>query len=417
MDLPGVFVRGGAGLLYAGFGLFILLVGGLSRRNRALGVLLLFSSLSLIAINASSTDEAVAANGTLVAAALTLPAVVAGWLLFRDQVRTMAARRTLTRVVLANLVLVAVGSAMLYQDRANVHSTFIVHIAPPLLLWLYFSLFALFWALFAASAMASAEALRDPALPERQAKAHALLAFNLASQGVFVAGAAFTRLAVSPLAATWGSVLMVAFAYPAILWGLRATAGPHGRLARNVVLALVAYAMAGILFGLIPEVSARGTATGIVRILAFPPLAYAVLQLDALGIGLRPRTIRAGTLASVGLATLFIAAQVAQNFLSSALGLALGGVVAGAVVFAIFPLQRLAERAVERRRQHAGGVASPAARYRRQVEVAWVDGRLGANERLMLAEARRQLGLDADTAAGIDEDVARMAATRRRTTG
>lgn len=141
---------------------------------------------------------------------------------------------------------------------------------------------------------------------------------------------------------------------------------------------------------------------GIVSLAGLLGVGYAIFRLDLLGVPV-PRP-RAGFLAALGLAALFITAQVAQNFLSDQLGLLLGGVVAGAVVFVAYPLQKAAERAVEQRK-HASD-HGPAAKYRRLVETAWTDGKLGANERLLLAEARRQLGLDAEAASAIDEEVA-----------
>lgn len=138
---------------------------------------------------------------------------------------------------------------------------------------------------------------------------------------------------------------------------------------------------------------------GIVSLVGLVGIGYAIFRLDLLGVQV-PRP-RAGFLAAVGLAALFATAQVAQNFLSDGLGLLWGGVVAGIVVFAAGPVQRRMERSA-----HAPGPAV-AEKYRRLVETAWTDGQLGANERLLLAESRRQLGLDAETAAGIDEEVAR----------
>lgn len=138
---------------------------------------------------------------------------------------------------------------------------------------------------------------------------------------------------------------------------------------------------------------------GIVSLAGLVGIGVAIFRLGLLGVQV-PRP-RAGLLAAVGLAALFATAQVAQNFLSDGLGLLWGGVVAGVVVFAAGPLQRRMERTTQ------APAADVAAKYRRLVETAWTDGKLGANERLLLAESRRQLGLDAEAAAIIDEDIAR----------
>lgn len=149
------------------------------------------------------------------------------------------------------------------------------------------------------------------------------------------------------------------------------------------------------------EIDAAGDSGfgGIVSLAGLLGIGYAIFRLDLLGVKV-PRP-RAGLLAAVGLAALFATAQVAQNFLSDGLGLLWGGVVAGVVVFAAGPLQRRMERTTQ------APAADVAAKYRRLVETAWTDGKLGANERLLLAESRRQLGLDAEAAAIIDEDIAR----------
>ncbi|MEK6985178.1 MAG: hypothetical protein AABX89_02185 [Candidatus Thermoplasmatota archaeon] len=146
---------------------------------------------------------------------------------------------------------------------------------------------------------------------------------------------------------------------------------------------------------------------GIVTLVGLAGVAFALVRLNLLGVPLTQRRLRAGTLASVGLAALFITAQVAQNFLSDTFGLLIGGIVAGAVVFVAFPLQRAAERSLERRKAVAGE-DSPAAKYRRLVETAWQDGKLGANERLLLSESMTMLGVDAETARRVDDDVARQ---------
>ncbi|MHB1260951.1 MAG: hypothetical protein ACYC2H_04465 [Thermoplasmatota archaeon] len=149
---------------------------------------------------------------------------------------------------------------------------------------------------------------------------------------------------------------------------------------------------------------------GIVSLLGLGAVGYAIFRLDLLGVPV-PRP-RAGVLASIALATLFITAQVAQNFLSDELGLLTGGIVAGAAVFAAYPLQKAAEHAMERRKEPAA--SGPAEKYRRLVETAWRDGRLGANERLMLSESIDLLGLDAQAARSIDDEVARLHVVPRR---
>lgn len=144
---------------------------------------------------------------------------------------------------------------------------------------------------------------------------------------------------------------------------------------------------------------------GIVSLAGLAAVGYAIFRLDLLGVRV-PRP-RAGLVAAFGLAALFITAQLVQNFASSKFSLGTGAIVAGLAVLLANPLQKRIE-----------GLGKPqaptgaAAKYRRLVETAWKDGKLGANERLLLAEARRQLGLDAETATAVDEDVAGQHASR-----
>lgn len=139
---------------------------------------------------------------------------------------------------------------------------------------------------------------------------------------------------------------------------------------------------------------------GIVSLASLLGIGYAIFRLDLLG-AVVPRP-KAGLLAAVGLAVLFITAQVAQNFLSDELGLLAGGVVAGAAVFVAYPIQRAAERTMER-----GAKRGPAGEYRALVEHAWSDGVFGPKEHLILSETRRRLGLGAEAAQAIEDEVAR----------
>lgn len=72
---------------------------------------------------------------------------------------------------------------------------------------------------------------------------------------------------------------------------------------------------------------------------------YAVLKHRLFDIEVKLRwTISRGTVAAVFLAIFVTAAQIAQNFLSESQGWLTGGIIAGAMLFAITPIQRLAER-------------------------------------------------------------------------
>jgi hypothetical protein len=213
--------------------------------------------------------------------------------------------------------------------------------------------------------------------------------------------------------ATYAFLLASLLVLGPVAWSLGAMAAPNGKHARNFLLLVAAnMILTAFLHAAVGPTQSVLRVAGIVAVASMAAPAYAVVRLDLLQTRLPRPTIRAGTLASIGLGALFITAQVAQNFLSDELGLLTGGIVAGAAVFAAYPLQKAAERAMEGRGRGDPAKAESADKYRRLVETAWRDGRLGANERLLLAEARRQLGLDAETASSIDEGVARKHAAR-----
>jgi hypothetical protein len=194
--------------------------------------------------------------------------------------------------------------------------------------------------------------------------------------------------------------------YPAALaWGLRATGGPHGRSARNLALGMLACVLLALAVGAAPGMDMQRSGIGGIVLIAAALLAlWGLLRYGLLGRDPGKPLLSPTTLAAIGLAALFMTAQVAQNFLSDALGLLAGGIVAGAAVFAAYPIQRAAERTMERNVKRG-----PADEYRALVEHAWSDGSFGPKERLMLSETRRRLGIDAEAAQTIEDEVARRA--------
>jgi hypothetical protein len=244
----------------------------------------------------------------------------------------------------------------------------------------------------------------------RMAAAPVWVGAGLAVYGAFDVGEYMLSLGITRQVGI-GYVLSECLVLVAVLAALRFA----GTAARRPAWLFAAAVLASFGLGML-KTAAIGNfdfvgSTGLARAVGFLLVAYAVFRLGLLGVGLDTISFRVGALASLGLAALFITAQLAQNFLSDKLGLALGGIVAGAVVFAAFPLQRAAERVMERQRTPA---SAPLQQYRTQVELAWRDGRLGANERLMLAEFRRQLGLGLVDAERIDSEVATQHVTPKR---
>jgi hypothetical protein len=115
-------------------------------------------------------------------------------------------------------------------------------------------------------------------------------------------------------------------------------------------------------------------------------------------------------LATGALASLFIVAQVAQNFLAAQYGLLMGGVVAGTVVFAASPIQRAMEAKTSRRSSEPTAIAAaPVARreqtYRKALRLAMRDRKLTAEEESHLFELAEDLGIGAGRAFQLKREI------------
>ncbi|MBI4394019.1 MAG: hypothetical protein HY556_09530 [Euryarchaeota archaeon] len=148
--------------------------------------------------------------------------------------------------------------------------------------------------------------------------------------------------------------------------------------------------------------------------LALPVLVgYALLKHQLFDIDVRAKwTIKRGTLAAMFLAVFFVVAQLAQNFLSDEYGLVVGGVAAGLMLFALSPLQRVAEDVAN---AAMPGVKSfnemshpeRLAAYLRSAKIAWADGAIDRSERAMLDGLRETLGLSTDEATRLESEASR----------
>lgn len=142
---------------------------------------------------------------------------------------------------------------------------------------------------------------------------------------------------------------------------------------------------------------------GVARLVGWGILVYAIVKWDLLGVPLPHFVVRRGAVAGTALATLFIVAQLAQNFFSAEYGLLTGGIVAGAFLFAASPLQRAMERFGEGRptRTANGRTSAPSRQeeaFRDAVRLAWRDRRFDRREEVALANLADSLGLSAKRA-------------------
>ncbi|HET6404534.1 MAG TPA: hypothetical protein VFH78_07795 [Candidatus Thermoplasmatota archaeon] len=150
---------------------------------------------------------------------------------------------------------------------------------------------------------------------------------------------------------------------------------------------------------------------GASALVALPILVYALLRHRLFDIDLKLKwTIKRGTVVAVFVAVFFAASQIAQSFLEDTLGWAMGGLIAGLLLFAIAPLQRMADR--------VAAAALPDVRedlpadrrmrfYRLAVTMALSDGALTRAEEQHLAQLAEELGLRHTEALAVRQDVER----------
>lgn len=153
----------------------------------------------------------------------------------------------------------------------------------------------------------------------------------------------------------------------------------------------------------------------VVEIVFMLLVTYGILKVQLLDIDLKVRfAIKSGTLAAAFVAVFLIVAQVAeavaQRYVGN-VGWLLGAVAAGLLLFALTPLQRIAERVAHRAVPHARRIDEMALDerldfYREQARIAWEDGALHRKERALLIGLRTRLGIPASDAERVELEVA-----------
>jgi hypothetical protein len=201
----------------------------------------------------------------------------------------------------------------------------------------------------------------------------------------------------------------------AVLWLRNARDAPEGasRAPRN--LALLVLAMPTLAIALTAAMGTgfvgRGPPPATARVLTVAVLAYAILKHQLLGLDVKVKwTLTRGTLAGIFIAVFLVTTQVAQNYLSG-YGPLVGGVAAGLLLFALTPLQRVAERVANVAMpsvKSVGEMAHPerASAYRQQAVVAWADGNVDRRDRAFLEALRNSLGLSHEEAARLESEAA-----------
>lgn len=219
---------------------------------------------------------------------------------------------------------------------------------------------------------------------------------------------------------TAGHVLLVLGAVPAFIgigW-LAWTSHSNQTVRQTMAILLVALLMTASGFYVGWKASVPNWLPGIFlmglwRILLPAVVVYALVRHRLFDADVRLRwTVMRGTMALIFLGVFFVGAQLAQNYLSTAYGWSLGGLAAGLLLFAISPIQRLAERFAQNvvpqgRSPQGMSETERLELYRQQATLVWSDGFMGRKERALLDHLRDRLQLDATACAAIETEAAR----------
>lgn len=219
--------------------------------------------------------------------------------------------------------------------------------------------------------------------------------------------------------------LLAAFAVACVLaWG-PPWRDRDPRVGRNVLLGLLAWALSISLLRLVPQFSDfGGNSLAPFEVVSALALALALVKRRAWGLQPPRFVLRRGPLTAAALAMLFVVAQVGQNVLQSQYGLLMGGVAAGALLFAANPIQRAIERLGDhtpgrpttgnaRRPRDAAQDAEREGAYREAVRLALRDRTLTREEERHLLRLAYQLGVPTPRAMEIHDEVERRVAGGR----
>lgn len=374
-------VRAGSGLLFSLVGVAILALARGRRANVGLGLWAFGGGVTTVAYNLFFRDAATASFGLLLAGVSYAVATggAAYYLVASHPLRRLAAASLFGLAFAASLVMpvqmllppTPSGSAGLRAVAGVLGAASGTVIA------------------IAVVALASAARASEEASERRR---HALLAVVLGVHWSFTSGAAL----VGPIPFERAGMVFLLGAPAAWLWAAT-------RAGRPAVLAAWAL-LAGGLLGMVDDVEfggstifGAGLGSALLLTATAGLLVYGVVRLRLLGHDLAVPTARRGSLAAAVLVAFFIVAQIAQEFLSDSMGVVLGGIAAGALLFAAVPLQRAAERLAGGERGVAIAARTsghPSAdAYRDALRLALHDGAMTREEERHLASLADRLGV------------------------
>ncbi len=319
-----------------------------------------------------------------------------------------------TRWAFAALMAAAVGKSILmalYPDAVSTVHEGTIRAGPLALVRLWFPLLVVGSVVLLHHAWRRRPEVRDHSLI---IVATALVVYPLWTFGRIVFS---NDVALSPLAGpTTGSIVAVAAtsayqaataASPFVLLGALGLAWRLPRMGPRLATTLAIVALVVVLAGSTPLTS------GLASIVFAGLTAYALARHRLFDIDVKLRWgISRTTLAAVFIAVFFIASEAAQEFFGETLGSQYVGILAaGALVFVIAPLQRVADRVADKAMPGVKAVGEMTGEerveaYWQAAVTAWGDGVIDVRERALLDRFRKSLALSEDDAHRIESKAA-----------
>lgn len=187
---------------------------------------------------------------------------------------------------------------------------------------------------------------------------YALLGAGLMMYWGFTAGAGqVPGTSILSGLATWVALdvaMLVPFGVACIAWLRCAVVHPDAHLSRNMAILSVALPFVGLVFAaFVDRPGVYAPTYGAVRLVSILVFAYAILRAQLFDIDLKLKwTLSKGTVAAAFVAVFFMVSEGAERLLSDRIGPVAGLLAAGALVFALVPLQRAADRMADKAMPH-----------------------------------------------------------------
>ncbi len=254
---------------------------------------------------------------------------------------------------------------------------------------------------------------RDPVLAQRDRREVRIFAAAMVLYPGLLAGAYTRAEAFSIYGRT---VVLAILLIVAGLWLVAtARARPTERRAcRNLAWMALGMPVLGMLavtaFGSYASALDSGIMGG-ARAVGVAMLAYAILRHALFDIDLKVKwTVKQSTVAAFFVTVFFFVSEAAETFFSAAIGPYLGLVAAALLVFALAPLQRVAERVADAAMPHVEDTQAyregrKEEVYRATLAELVADGRVSTKERRALFRLQESLGLDATVANRLEAEV------------